>query len=145
MEKEFMIAHETNVLLNSVINTVRNLDNKKSQLGDQSSLFIKNITQKLKSNEIPPVELVFTHYVEELGCDIDFWVKWDGKIFLTSSDGNDDYSPILGQKIQSRFNFVKMIPVILKDMENHFSNELKEMDFFIEGAESEDEEDINSL
>jgi hypothetical protein len=143
-----MINHETKVLLNSVINTVRNLDNKKSQLGDQSSLFIKNITQELKSNGVPPTELVFTHYVEELGCDIDFWVKWDGKIFLTSSDGNDDYSPILGQKIQSRFNFVKMIPVILKDMENQFLNELKDMDFFVEDLDlhkKENEDDVNCL
>jgi len=127
-----MITHETDGLLTNIIKTVRDLENKKSQLGDQSSLYIKNVTIKLKQNNVPPVELVFTNYVDELGCDIDFWVKWDGKMFLTSMDSNDDYSPILGQKIQDRFNFVKFTPSILKDMEDHFKNEAKEMDFFVE-------------
>ena len=140
-----MITHETDGLLTNVIKTVRDLENKKSQLGDQSSLYIKNVTIKLKQNNVPPVELVFTNYVDELGCDIDFWVKWDGKMFLASMDGNDDYSPILGQKIQERFNFVKLTPTILKDMEDHFKNEVKEMDFFVDDIKSKkyDEDEMS--
>lgn len=135
------ISLETNTLVDRIISSVKAIEEKKATLGDETTTFIKQVTQKLKDNKVPLVEVVFSHYVEELGYDIDFWVKWDGNIFLTSSDTNDDYKPILGQKIDQRVNFVKGMPKILKDMENYFDEKLAEISFDLEEEEF-DEDDL---
>jgi hypothetical protein len=135
------ISFETNMLTDHIISSVRAIEEKKATLGDETTSFIKQVTQKLKDNKVPLVEVVFSHYVEELGYDIDFWVKWDGNIFLTSSDTNDDYKPILGQKIDQRVNFVKGMPEILKDMKKYFDDKLAEITFDLEEEEF-DEDDL---
>jgi hypothetical protein len=136
------ISFETNTLVDRIVSSVRAIEEKKATLGDETTFIIKQVTQKLRDNKVPLVEVVFSYYVEELGYDIDFWVKWDGNIFLTSSETNDDYKPILGQKIEHRVSFVKGMPEILKDMKKYFDDKLAEITFDLEEEEEFDEDDL---
>jgi len=133
------ISFETNTLVDRIISSVQAIEEKKSTLGDETTSFIKQVARKLKDNKVPHVEVVFSNYVEELGYDIDFWVKWDGNIFLTSFDTDDDYKPILGQKIDDRVRFVKRMPEILQDMKYYFDQKLSEITFDIEEEEFDED------
>lgn len=136
------ISFETNLLLSNIVNSVRHLEERKSKVGDEATAFIKEVTQKLKSNKVPLVEVVLSNYVAELGYDIDLWVKWDGNIFSTSHDSNDDYKPILGQKVDDRVRFVKSMPETLKYIEMYFNEKISEITFNISEETDEDEEDL---
>jgi hypothetical protein len=136
------ISSETNLLVNNVINAVRNLETQKGVVGDEASLYIKEIGGKLKKANVPNFESSRSIYIEEGGFNIDFWIRWDGKMFLTSSDSPDDFQPILGQTIQSRVNFVKILPCFLRDMENHFVSQINEFNDFLNDVEDFNEDDL---
>lgn len=133
------ISLETNTLLDRIVTSVRFLEERRAKVGNESTAFIKEVTQRLKDNKVPEVEVVHQYYVEELGYDIDFWVKWDGNMFLTSHDSNDDYKPILGQKIDERVSFVKGMPRVLKDIEMYFNGKISEVTFDLNEEEEEEE------
>jgi hypothetical protein len=136
------ISSETNLLVDNIINAMRNLESQKGRVGDESSLHIRTIADKLKKANVPNFESSRSIYIEEHGFNIDFWIKWDGKMFLTSSDSPDDYQPVLGQTIQSRVNFVKILPSFLRDMENHFLSQIDEFDDFLNDVEDFNEDDL---
>lgn len=136
------LSSGANLLVNNVVNAVRSLEMRKSQAGDDSSSFIKSISDQLRLNKVPATQVLYHPYIEEIGCNIDFYVEWDGKMFLTSSDSIDDFKPILGQTIESRVNFVKLMPSILRDMETSFLDKIEEFDSFINEDEDFNEDDL---
>jgi hypothetical protein len=136
------ISSETNLLVNNIVNAVRNLENFKAKAGDESSASIRSVCEQLRQNKVPEVEVCLSAYVEELGYNIDFWVKWDGKIFLTSSDDPDDFQPILGQTIEQRVHFVKILPLVLRDIESSFLDKINNFNIFLDDEELVDVDDL---